>query len=273
MRPEHWGIHLDPAALDDMPQEFHEMILDRLPQCGAIKDRVPGTLRVLSMGFNVHIGGTDPRVPFPIDFCVRANGERAGINLLVRPKSDWFRPEMLNGIETGPGADFFEVVRTLNAVTGGAYRHLRNYELLLLKTFRPSSPGGYQWGTAGGVFEVDDTEETVSIRETKEEFKGFTYRGWTPLLSQQLYQSGNIFELQSIGAVFGSMDAAIPVATAVDEGIVDWLAVRLDTAEEFLNSISRRAWKNERVWTDGKISHGLSVLIPRMERALSREYP
>lgn len=273
MRPEDWGIHLDPATLDDMPQEFHEMILDKLPQCGAIKHRTPGELRVLSMGFNVHIGGNDPRVPYPVDFCVRASGERAGVNLLIRPKPLWFRPEMLEGTETGPGANFFSVAKHINEVTGGVYRHLRNWELLLLKTYRPASPSGYQWGTAGGVFEVTDTEESVSIRETKEEFRGFKYLGWSPLLSQQLYQSGNIFELQSIGVVIGFMDASVPVKTAHEEGIEDWLAVELDKAEAFQLGIEKHSWKDGDIWTDGKVSHGLSILLPRMERTLSREYP
>jgi hypothetical protein len=266
--PQQWSTYLTPAILADLPQEQHEAILEVLPQCGANVNRVPGALRVLSMGFNVHIGGSDPHVPYPIDFCVRVNGERAGINLLIKPTDDWFDPMMFYDMPIGPSAEFFNLILHLKKVTKKKLE-LRDFELLLLKTYRPACPGGYQLGTAGGVFEVDDTEHSVSIRETKEEFRGFTYLGWSPLLSQQLYQAGNIFELQSVGVVLGYFPNKNHIETAREEGVEGWVAINLQQAQSRLDKITECVWEDEEIWTDGKVHHGLLSLLPKLKMVLS----
>jgi len=219
----------------------------------------------LSMGFNVHIGGTDKRCEFPIDFCVRINGEKAAVNVLIRPVPDKFSLDMLDGLETGPKQSFFTI---MCALANRGLDRLRYYELALLRIFRPASPGGYQYGTAGGVFEgAHDTARERTFQETREEFKGFEYLGWDLLLAEQVYQSGNIYELQSVGVVIGHIPNPEAVQTEKAEGIEDWKTVPLDTAFNFFDELRRVPLTDPHcIRHDGKIDHGLARLLPRLAK-------
>lgn len=267
-RMKHW-TQICPSTLERLPTEMHEALLDRLPQCGAIKQRQSGNLRVLSLGFNVHIAGQDPRCAYPIDFCVRINGYQAAINLLLRPSPGRFSREMLSGMVVGPTADFFDVMRHMS---GAGLCYSTDYELILLKMFRPCCPNALQWGTAGGTFSEPEERRGAAAaqfrgwKETQEEFSGYHILGWTSLVDGAIYQSGNVYEIQHIGVSIGYIPSGDGITVAESEGILGWQAVPLMTASHYLKRLTEVVSHDDPdcIFPDAKIGHGIEVLMPRL---------
>lgn len=256
---------ITPVMLWHLSEDAMEALFDRLPQCGAIAGRERGKLRVLSMGFNVHIAGTDRRVPYPFDFCVRINGYEAAVNVLVLVKPEKFSLGLLDGLSMGPGLSFYDAVRRLR---DRGIASLDDFEVALLRMYRPASPGpdGYQYGTAGGVFEgPGDTARDRSLQETKQEFRGFEYLAWDLVLNQEAYQAGNIYELHSAGVVLGHLPDRSKVETSKPEAIEDWITVPLDRVFNFFDQLRRVSPGDPTcIRHDSKIDHALRIIIPKM---------
>lgn len=255
-----------------LSQACHEVLLDRLPQAGPTRYRKPGQLRVTTFGYNCMIEGTDERCPYPFNFCVRLDSFQAAITLLIQPNDPEIVKVFLSRQPTlGPNQNFYKVINDL--VQCGASR-LQNYSVIFLLMFRPGTPTGWQWGTAGGTFsaaeEEKELEAAVGLRifnETREEFKGYKFWGWTPLIPGQIYQSGNVFEIQYIGASVGYLPPDSETGLAQGEAIAEFKIIPLPQAQKWMQKIDGSLALGSTVVDsyDGKIRHGLAELIPRLK--------
>ena len=261
---------IKPAALQYLSQEAHEALLNRLPQCGTIKDRQAGALRVLSLGFHVHVAGTDPRCTYQPDFFVRINGYRGVTNLLIQPRAYRFDPAMLAGLNVGPKADCFEILQHLAARY--QLRYLHHYELVVLRMYRPGCPNSYQWSTVGGVLEEEEEHGgAAAIRaraclETREEVRGYEIYGWAPLACNLCYQAGNLAELQHLGVTLGLMSNRQLVQLNTAEGITELHTVLLDHAQGFFEKLRGvPPHRSDCIVPDGKLCHGLEILLPKLQ--------
>ncbi len=216
---------LTPTILEGLTQEPMEELLGMLPQVGAIKDREPGRLRIVSMGWHAHIQGTDKKCPFPVDFFVRVNGILSAINLVVRLPQQHLTDSLFGDRQVGATLDLFDALSLLNQSRLG----LKDLELVQQLMYRPAVPNGFHWSTPGGVQASTEQTTTRALRELAQEAEGLKLIASAPLMTRRAYQEGNIPEFHSGNGVLCIGEPKLS-ERAKSEGIQEYLAMPLLSA-------------------------------------------
>jgi hypothetical protein len=248
---------LPPGLLSELTHDEMEALLQKLPQWGALRGRRPGDLRIVSLGFHAHVQGTVRDCPYPVDFFTRLRGAYASVNLVMRIVPAVHRPEVFRGKAVGSCLDLLEALRIMQEHGMG----LHHLELLLHRVYRPGAPNGFHWGTPGGVQEPTATREETAMSELAQEAGPLTVLASRVLLPNQLYQSGNLPEAQTLVGVL-CVGAPAVTATARQEGIAEYIAIPVLEARRWLRDACALLPESaDSMLPDGKIWHALNEFL------------